>query len=197
MKRKKHLLSKIEELEDKLIEWENIRDYTDNPNEQKRSEIQIARIKTSLDTYRDELNGYEEKGDNDPSESGSSIQNSKNTISNSSISAGGNVHIGDVINIHQVQQQESPEAGENADIAEKIQNLITQSQIREALELMLLATKNMRGSLPDHTILLTQQWNSLQSDRRASLISDADATVRANRIVYGLNELVKELKRDY
>jgi hypothetical protein len=120
---------------------------------------------------------------------------SKNTISNSSINAGGNVHIGDIINIHQVQQKSAPEAQDTQEVVEKIQGMIMQNQISEALEEMLIATKEKKGSVADHAILLTQQWNSLQSERRVQLISEENATVRANRIVYGLSELVKELGR--
>ncbi len=124
------------------------------------------------------------------------IKDSKNTISNSSIKAGGNVHIGDIINIQQAQQSDSGTDLDKNEVVENIQKLIMENRISEALKEMLNITKGMRGTLPDHTILLTQQWNSLQSDRRVQMISESDATVRANRIIYGLSELVKELGKE-
>ena len=55
--RKQSIQKRIVELEELLLNWEEKRDISENPNEQKRCELEIGKIKKYLNDYTAELQG--------------------------------------------------------------------------------------------------------------------------------------------
>ncbi|MEM6631660.1 MAG: SUMF1/EgtB/PvdO family nonheme iron enzyme [Bacteroidota bacterium] len=56
-KRKQHIENRLEELFEMVLQWEEKRDLSENPNERRRSEIEINRIQDTITQYREELAG--------------------------------------------------------------------------------------------------------------------------------------------
>ena len=117
------------------------------------------------------------------------MSENKNQVNNSHIQAGGNVHIGDVINITQHVAQEPPQAVPVA--VKQIRDLIAKSRLREALEHVLTLTST-DSHLQSQAIELAQRWNRLRTDERRGLISFSEAGLENNRIVAGMLDLLRE-----
>ncbi len=125
------------------------------------------------------------------------IQDSKNTVSNSSINAGGNIHIGDIINIQQTVSESSKQKTPfNADQAGAIRKLIGNNKIKQALEQLLQHTNGQDEDLYTQVVQLSQQWNKLQRQETMGIISSSEANVTSNKIVYGLLDVVNQLEQN-
>ncbi len=123
-------------------------------------------------------------------------KNTKNTVSGSSkVNAGGNVHIGDIINIHQVQKETPLIQGKlNAETAKNIRNLIKRSKVKDALEELLKISETTDADLHDQIISQSERWNKLQKDERLGILSSSEGSVIRNRIVYNLLGFVTEME---
>lgn len=119
----------------------------------------------------------------------------KNTISNSNIQAGGNVHIGDV-NIHQHISGPNPELpktpSEVSDTTQELRNQVGKGQIKQVLEKMLDMTRDDQD-LQNTVILLSQRWNSLKREERMGVIGRSEASVTNNRITMSILDLLNDL----
>lgn len=62
--RKKQLKQDIQETQELLSEWEEKRRYSENPNERKRSEIEIKRLQSYIKEYKEELAELESTNSN-------------------------------------------------------------------------------------------------------------------------------------
>jgi hypothetical protein len=124
------------------------------------------------------------------------VPGNKNTVSNSNINAGGNVHIGDVVNIHQhiSPQQQEPALSSSAGAAQvqELRELVVKGRIKQVLEKMLELTAGDQD-LQNTVILLSQRWNSLKREERMGVINRSDATVANNRITMSILEVLNEL----
>lgn len=124
------------------------------------------------------------------------IQDSKNTVNNSSINAGGNIHIGDIINIQQaVSESTTPKSSFNADQAGAIRKLIGNNKIKQALEQLLQHTNGQEEDIYMQVVQLSQQWNKLQRQETMGILSSSEANVTSNKIVYGLLDVVNQLEQ--
>lgn len=120
--------------------------------------------------------------------------NNKNTSKDSQLSAGGNIHMGDIINIHYVPQTSTTNTSDlSALSSEELNDLILNGKIKTALEALIIQTKARDEDLYEEVILQAQRWNRLKKDSRLEIITSEQARVINNRIVRGIIEIVKEL----
>jgi hypothetical protein len=119
----------------------------------------------------------------------------KNTISNSNIQAGGNVHIGDV-NIHQHISGPNPELPKTpsqvSDLTQDLRNQVGKGRIKQVLEKMLDMTRDDQD-LQNTVILLSQRWNNLKREERMGVIGRSEASVTNNRITMSILDLLNDL----
>lgn len=126
------------------------------------------------------------------------IENSKNVLGNSSINAGGNVHIGDIIHIQQPVTENNPPNSAptfNADTAGTLRKLIGNNKIKQALEQLLQHTNGKHEDIYAQAVQYSQQWNKLQKQETLGILTSSEASTAGNKIVYGLLELISELEQ--
>ncbi|PHN02321.1 hypothetical protein [Flavilitoribacter nigricans] len=120
----------------------------------------------------------------------------KNTVSNSNIKAGGNVHIGDIVNIHQHISDPAPEPpkspSEVSSMIQDLRNQVGRGKIKQVLEKMLELSQDDQDQ-QNTVILLSQRWNSLKREERMGVIGRSDASVTNNRITMSILDLLDEL----
>ena len=124
----------------------------------------------------------------------SEISESKNTVNQSSIKIeSGNIHIGDIVNIHN-KKEEKPDSNKiTPKIAREIQNLIANNKIKKALEQLLKHAQLVHEDLHSQIIQQSQRWNELAKNEMLGILSTSEAGVIRNRIVYSLLGITKEL----
>ena len=107
----------------------------------------------------------------------------------------GQIHIGDIINIHQVLEQSPTTLSdpEKEQLKEAIQQLISTNKIKAALEKLLQLTKNGDTDLHSQVILLSNRWNRLKSEKNAGILTSEQANISQNRIMMAILSLVEEL----
>jgi hypothetical protein len=118
-----------------------------------------------------------------------------NVISNSSINVGGNMHIGDIINIHLNQPSENPVQdfifGKEA--AEEVKNLISKGQMESAFDILLSNAKKSDTQIFNEIIALAKQWEDLQRETRIGLLSTDEKFRLASRITFSLLQSTDQL----
>lgn len=125
----------------------------------------------------------------------SKIKKSKNVISDSSISAEGNIHIGDITNnIYNVSKEESKkELTEKKVIANKGRKLIAGGKIKLAIEYLAAETENIKGDFSTQVAQQSAKWNKFKKGERMGILSSEEKDLQYNRIVNSLLEIVNEL----
>jgi len=151
-----------------------------------------------------------------------SISHSKNSVVGSSISAGGDVkigdennvtttnigqnfnnennkgqiHIGDIIHIQQILEADDRVPGKNnsapASIS-NIQNLVTQNRIKKAIEELLKITKHKDSRTHNQSIQLAGRWNRTRQSEMQGVLSNREAGIEKNRILAALLDMLSDL----
>jgi hypothetical protein len=104
------------------------------------------------------------------------------------ITVQGNVHVGDIINIQQVvadpkgAKPATPSPVEVSDSVTGIRKYMAEGKMKQAIEALLVTTRNMDTDLHNNAILLASRWNSLQNDIQNGIIADDNANIRQNQI---------------
>ena len=123
------------------------------------------------------------------------ITDSKNIVSDGKIEAGGNVHIGDIVNVYKAEGAvEADKTSLPTQTAEEIRKKIARSRIKQALEQLLVETKKRDEDLYQQMLQQSERWNNLQKDERLGLTTYEQAGVIRARIVSGLLGIVQELE---
>jgi hypothetical protein len=78
-------------------------------------------------------------------------------------------------------------------IKTRLQSLIIENQIKEALDLMIHYTKDHKGNMKNTVILLSSQFNQLERDTALGLISYSDVTLYRNQLMNKLLAIVNEI----
>ncbi len=118
-----------------------------------------------------------------------------NLISNSSISVGGNMHIGDIINIHLNKLVENPiqDVVFDKEAAEQVKNLISKGQMESAFDILLNHAKRINTQIFNELIALAKQWEDLQRETRIGLLSTDEKFRLASRITFSLLQSTDQL----
>lgn len=122
-----------------------------------------------------------------------SIKNSKNTISNSFIKVGQSINIGDIIDTHIQQKEESNPQKEREVNVDQIKTLISQGSVEEAIDLLLRNTKSKNNGLFNEVVIIARQWEEMQQDVRIGLISTDDKYRLASKITFGLLAVIDKI----
>lgn len=105
-----------------------------------------------------------------------------------------NVHIGDIINIYEITKKGDDKNKGVGEITEKANELIAKNKIKQALELLLIHSKNIDEDIYTHILQQSQRWNKLKKEENFGTIGENKGRIISNRITYGLLEIIKELK---
>ncbi|MEM6318878.1 MAG: hypothetical protein AAF960_14495 [Bacteroidota bacterium] len=116
----------------------------------------------------------------------------KNTVNNSHITVGGNVHIGDKF-YHFGDQKVPLQMEDKEHIKAHIQQLIAKNKIPKALELLSILAKNEDATISAAVISLTQRWKELKHQEIMGTIRRPDANIERNQMVAKLLELTMSL----
>lgn len=180
------------------------RRFDENANLKAQVERSLKSTGTTITNQKNTLNnstihagGNVQIGDTDSSTHiGSQVNHNEDIGSQYNISGNnGSIHIGDIINIQQVvasapAQPVSPSI-RSANM-EQIQNLLSQSRIKEAIEEMLRWSKGESTQLHNQVILLAGRWNRLQNQRMMGIISYQQGSIEENRIVADLLSVIEK-----
>ena len=119
----------------------------------------------------------------------------KNMVSGSTITAEGNVHIGD---IHYHGATTNPTSitppPQYSNIKLELQALIKQEKIGNALDRFLEVAEQWNLNVHNELLLLYARYNRISKTDRQNLVSSAEANVERNRINAALTDLIDELK---
>lgn len=124
----------------------------------------------------------------------------KNTISNSQITAGGNVQIGDsnITHHHYYQPQENANkedatASPTPEKVRQIRDLVGRNKLKEVFDQLQKMTEG-DNDLHTQVIGLLKRWNALEREQRIGIISRSEASVESNKITISILELLNELQ---
>jgi hypothetical protein len=109
----------------------------------------------------------------------------KNTISNSTINAGGNVHIGDIYTTGRA------EPGNQSGLKKQLEDLIAKGRVDEALRLM--SETNLDAETRQEVLQLRQRSEALARKNRMGIISGAESNLEQNNITASLLALIAHL----
>ena len=123
------------------------------------------------------------------------ISKSKNVVSDSKIEAGGNIHIGDIINNITQQVSSNPAGSISSDAVNQLRNLIADNRIDPAIDQMLDLTKELDEEFQNQVLLQSQRWKKLKRENRMGRLTSSEAGIEQNRIVNGLLEILSELAK--
>ena len=123
------------------------------------------------------------------------ISKSKDVVSDSRIEAGGNIHIGDIINNITEQVSSNPAGSISSDTVNQLRNLIADNRIDPAVDQMLRLAKDADEELYNQVLMQSQRWKKLKRENRMDLLTSSEAGIEQNRIVNGLLEILSELAK--
>lgn len=109
----------------------------------------------------------------------------KNTLSNTSINAGGNVHIGDIYTTDRTEQ------GGQSDLKKQLEDLIAKGRVEEALRT--LADSTLEAETRQEVLQLQQRSEALARKNRMGIISTAESNLEQNNIAASLLDLLNRL----
>ena len=126
----------------------------------------------------------------------SKIKKSKNVVTGGEFNVEGNLHIGDIININQVVA--GTKEGRSANIPssnlQSIRDLLVDDKIKEALEALLVYTKEKDPDLHNDIIAQSGRWNRLRKDKRQGIITSDESQIIHNRIRYSILSIIEDLE---
>lgn len=121
------------------------------------------------------------------------FSNNKNSIVDSEIKAGGNVHIGD-IHYHQAKpENDQVEKGGDSLDSEALKKLIAKNRIKEVLDTLEAYTNKKDKNLNMEIIAQQRKWTDLKSKSRMGVISNEEAGMIQNRICFALLNIIDDL----
>lgn len=109
----------------------------------------------------------------------------KNTLTNSTITAGGNVHIGDIYTTGRAEQSVQ------SDLKKQLEDLIARGRVDEALRLM--SETNLDAETRQEVLQLRQRSEALARKNRMGIISNADSNLEQNNITASLLALITNI----
>ena len=112
----------------------------------------------------------------------------KNVIEGSSIHAGGNVHIGDIIYHKEHQPEKSPPS--TSKFKKEVQSLIGKARTGKAIELVLKTLDEVDDDSYQQALILSSRWQELKKKEGLGIIDAAEAGVERNKINVALLQLV-------
>ncbi|MCG8328831.1 MAG: hypothetical protein MI974_14160 [Chitinophagales bacterium] len=121
--------------------------------------------------------------------------NKKNSIRNSSLKVGGNMHIGDIINIH-LQKEFTPTERFSDETAFEIKEHIRKGKLEKAFDILLGHAKGIDDSIFNEVITIAKQWESLQRDTRLGVLSFDERIRASSRLTFSLLQSIDQLKHE-
>lgn len=103
--------------------------------------------------------------------------NEKNTIKNSEIKAGGNVHIGDIHYHNTPPKAESS----SSNAIEQIKMHLASNETKEAIECLQEWAKGDSKKM-QYAIMYAAQWKGVKNDKDLGIIGNENATVAINSL---------------
>jgi nucleoside phosphorylase len=118
----------------------------------------------------------------------------KNLVIGSTISAQGNVYIGDSVSHHHQSGGIQPSGGNSVQEQKKtITKLVSQARIEKALELLTTLGATQDEDFNLEVVSLAQRWAKLQKESRLGLLSTSEATQLNNQVVMALLNLLAQV----
>jgi len=126
----------------------------------------------------------------------SKIKKSKNVIIDPTISAGGNIHIGDVVNNYNTVAKEETEVNstEKEVIAKEARKLIATNKIKEVLTYLEKEVGGIDGEISKQIAQQSAKWNKYKKEERIGILTEEQKGVQFSRIINSLLEIVGELQ---
>lgn len=118
-------------------------------------------------------------------------------ISNSSLNAGRDIHVGDkIVNIYKTVEDKDKTIGASLTIEKitQVRTFISKNRIKNALEFLLEYTRKADDDLYNQVIQQSQRWNQLQKNKMLGLLSNEQAGIISARIVMSLLNVLNELE---
>jgi hypothetical protein len=191
-------------------------DDPDDEDAQAAIRNKLKRVMTENETLKKELEDMlvQEKGDKAVGNS-VHIEKSKNVVQGSTISVGGNFHLGDQTNIG--KNYEVRDTAGNVYIADTInieqaasthgapldgkelnavKMQVVQNKIKPALNTLLEHSAHDQD-LNNQVVLLASRWNQLQKEKNMNIISKSHADIEYNRIRAALLDTIDEMDRGF
>lgn len=133
-------------------------------------------------------------------EKGFTISNQKNTISGSTINAGNNVHIGDVVNHYPKEKALQKENSNKKSSVSKakivaLKTLVGQNRIDDVLEEMEKISLTINEDIHDDCVQLLQKWNTFKQEEIRGLLGNSESNLKRNIIVDALLKILRKLQK--
>jgi hypothetical protein len=125
------------------------------------------------------------------------MKESKNVISNSSVQVGGNLHIGDIINLHLNRELSTTETTFSKNDADKIKQLIGKGEMEQGINLLLSYAKGINNRIFNEIISIARQWEDLQRETRIGLLSTDEKFRLASKITHSLLSATDNLRNEF
>lgn len=197
-------------------ELQELMDDPDDEDAKAAIRNKLKRVMTENETLKMELEDMlvQEKGDKAVDNS-VHIEKSKNVVQGSTISVGGNFHLGDQTNIG--KNYEVRDTAGNVYIADTInieqavsthgapldgkelnavKMQVVQNKIKPALNTLLEHSAHDQD-LNNQVVLLASRWNQLQKEKNMNIISKNHADIEYNRIRAALLDTIDEMDRGF
>ncbi|MBK8565061.1 MAG: 5'-methylthioadenosine/S-adenosylhomocysteine nucleosidase [Saprospiraceae bacterium] len=117
----------------------------------------------------------------------------KNVVTSSTISAQGNVHIGDTVNHHYPGNAQPTAMNIVQEQKKAITKLVSQARIEKALEQLSALGTTQDEDFNLEVVSLSQRWAKLQKESRLGLLSTSESTQQNNQIVMALLNLLNQV----
>ncbi len=119
----------------------------------------------------------------------------KNNVKDSTLNAGGNMHIGDIINFNLSREVFTEEGLLTKEIKEGIKLLISKGDMEKAIDLLLGHAKQLDNSIFNELISIARQWEELQRDVRIGVLSSDEKFRLSSKITFALLNSADALQR--
>ncbi len=123
-------------------------------------------------------------------------QNNKNTLQNSNIQAGGNVHIGDVHQYGQNSPLVPPADNDVEQFIETLQNLVARGKSKEAIPKLCLFTKANNTGLYEPALHLSDRWKDFERRSLMGMLSHSDQNLERSQLTATLLGLIGQLREE-
>lgn len=121
------------------------------------------------------------------------IEKNKNALIKSKLSAKGDIHVGDIIHIHNVPDNGTKKISKTE--TEELRKLISSNKVKKCLESLLVLSKGVDEDLYNQALHQSQRWNEMKKDRMLGLASFEESGLISTRIVYAVLGMIDELEK--